>query len=113
MLEDMENRLRIKGRATEGIHFGYQNDAFAIMHTTVENIMHLYMTLNKGTQIEILPYIARIMGTEVRNEQSLIMQQSLILSELTAWHCYASVERIGKGKAQPAMGKGKLWLLNE
>ena len=117
LLEELESKLRPKGKGKgsppAGAYMEYQNDSYAVMHLTTENILHLLLALGSSTQTEVLAYISRLTALETRNEQSLILQQSLILSELAAWYCHAAMERLSREPVRGLEGKGKLWLLNE
>ncbi len=117
LVAELENKPRPKGKAKGtqpgGTYLEYQNDNYAVMHLVTENILHLLLALGRMTQSEVLAYIARLTAQEAQNEQSLILQQSLILAELAAWYCNADVERRSKEPAKGLVGKGKLWLLNE
>ncbi len=92
-------------------YFGFQKDENVIMHLTTENIVHFLLSLNKATQTEALAYLAKVMAIELRNEQSCIPQQSLVLLELAYWHCSSNLDRVSKDCKLEQ--RGKLWLLNE
>ncbi len=116
MAEDVEAKQRIRGRNTDpaATHFGYQNDTYMVMHEATVNIIRFFLTLSKANQAEILPYIARIAALETKNEQSLILQQTLVLHELASWYCHSNLERMNdKEKSKEYSGKGKYWLLND
>lgn len=109
LIDDMD--FQLKGRVKNAnVYFSYQHESNIVMHETTENIAHFFIYLDKALQIEILPYFARISAFETRNEQSPILQQTLILYDLINWFANTNIERMSNEILQYNLGK--LWLIN-
>ena len=111
--EEADAKLKVKTRPIDvsAIHFGYQQDNNIIMHLAMENIIHFYLALEKPLQAAILPFFSRLSALEIADEQSPILNQTLILYELISWYSQTNLERMNKDSL--SMETGKLWLLNE
>ncbi len=111
IVEQLESRLATGNRAASD-HFSYQRDSNMVMHQATENLVHFFLALSGETRAEVLSHMARLAYLEARNEQSDIIQQTLILYELISWHCHSNMERISAVPPLP-IDSGKLWLINE
>ena len=111
--EEMDLKLKIKGKVVDTMitHFGYQRDSNIVMHLTTENIINYFVFLPKDLHADVLSYITKIAALETRNEQSPIIQHTLILTELANWFANTNLERISKEDEE--LKNGKLWLINE
>lgn len=118
IVEDLENKHKNKNKPKDvnWTHFGYQKDSNLAMHLATENIIHFYSNLTAELQKEILPYISRILSLEIKNEQSPIIQQTIILSELLSWINTTNFERVISDSTEnngPILEKSKIYILND
>ncbi len=90
--------------------FRFLSDAEPAMQAIVENILRMFLTLGRPVRAATLQYITRIVSLELRNTQSPIASQSMLLAELCDWYSCGAVERAGPKTLHAG---GKLWVLNE
>ena len=107
---DTRLKLKVKNADPSNPYFAYQHEGNIVMHQSTENAAHYFTSLKKKSQSEVLPFFARLAAFETKNEQSSILQQTLILSDLINWYSNTNLERIND-KIFP-LSTGKLWLLN-
>eukprot|EP00826_Nyctotherus_ovalis_P022095 TRINITY_DN17236_c0_g1_i9.p1 TRINITY_DN17236_c0_g1~~TRINITY_DN17236_c0_g1_i9.p1 ORF type:complete len:795 (+),score=216.77 TRINITY_DN17236_c0_g1_i9:104-2488(+) len=114
LLEEIDTRLRIRVKEISSSYFSYQNDSSHTMHTITANIVRLFLSMNSATQSEVLDYLSRIMRQEIENEQSMVLQQSILLMELLGWYSFSNTERTSSANSfVPAECRGKLWILGD
>jgi len=95
LIEEGDSKYKIKGKIEIQIggYFDYQNDAYFVMHHTSLNLIRLFMILPKNLRNDTLTYISKLMNLEIKNEQSMILQQSFIVNELISWYSYGNLAR--------------------
>ena len=113
LLEEINTRLRIKVKEPSTTYCSYQNDSSHIMHTIMTNIIRLFLLIDTTTQPEVLDYLSRIMRQEIRNEQSMVLQQSILLMELLGWYSFSNIDRANFTPSIPVDTKGKLWIVDD
>jgi hypothetical protein len=113
--EEIENKLKLlKPRLKElqRDYFVYQRDTSIVMHYVIDNIINFFTWLNKPTQELIIPYIGLILHLEIKNEESKIINQSIILNEVITWINSTNIER-NIYNEQELLDEGKVWILND
>ena len=109
-IEEIKNMK--KGQISDELYMKFQNDNSLLMNIIVKNSLELFKMLNKEMQINALGYIRRMISLELTNCNSPIINQSLILLQLSEWYKDSNVHIIYK-QNYIENKEGKIWCLNE
>jgi len=89
-----------------------QRDNSLLMNLVVENIVRIFVIMNKTDQKDVLDYIRRIVALELKNEKTPILVLTTSLLELCEWHFYSPLDTVTCCHLKEGT-QGELWFLNE